>query len=581
VIALSYRPVLLSMVLGGVVSGCGDESSPSSTAETATDGSGSGSESADADGSSASGATTGAPTATATGTATAGTATATATATTEVTTDPTGTSDGTTGEPAEPYPEPDAWAPNHGPGGPNVVFSPEELYKHCSYLDGGMDGDVGGGEQHDTFDHHNHVQMFDGYLLLPWAPEFGLNSGLTFYDVEDPCAPVAVGSAQDNDMRESHSLGFAAVDDRWYMAANYLKELSSTEGGILIWDVTDVDNAEVVSKLELPGFLYPDAYKLVTMSVFWQYPWLYVAGADNGLYVVNAADPANPELAYQYKFDPILRAGQVSVVGDLLMVSAAEGTRTVLLDVSRPDFPQPIPGGDFDIEREAYFSNLAGGYGFYAPKQNGGGLIVWDLHDPQAPKLAGDYVSSGNGGYVFVKDDLAFVGESNFAQIYDISDLGAIQPVAQMDLAGDLDTMTPIGNVVVLSVDDKAEKDKASAIAPWRVEIDGEPPYVTWSVPDEGGIVTSDSRIGVTFNEFIDVKSGWAGSVRLYESALPPAEGRVEGDVSVQELIVNFSPREPLKGGTDYTLEIPAGGVADYNGNPIAEPFVLTFRTAE
>jgi len=442
-----------------------------------------------------------------------------------------------------------------------------------------MDGDLGGDEQHDIFEHHNHVQMFDGYLLLPWAPEFGLNSGITFYDVEDPCAPIAVASALDNDMRESHSLGFAGVDGRWYMAANYLKELSLTDGGILIWDITDVGDAKVVSKLKLPGFLYPDAYKLVTLSVFWQYPWLYVAGADNGLYVVDATDPADPKLAYQYKFDPILRAGQVSVVGDLLMVSAAEGTRTVLLDISEPDFPQPIPGGDFEIEREAYFSNLAGGYGWYAPKQGGGGLIVWDLHDPQAPVLAGDVVSEGNGGYVFVKDDRAFVGESNFATIYDISDLGSIEPVVEMNLVGDLDTITPIGNIAVLAVDDKSEKDKASAIAPWREEVDEEPPYVTWSVPEEDGSVSLRSRIGLTFNEFVDIKSAWAGSVRLYESALPPELGRVDGDVSVQELILNFSPKAPLKPGTEYTLELPAGGVVDYNGNAIAETYTLTFRT--
>ena len=37
------------------------------------------------------------------------------------------------------------------------------------------------------------------------------------------------------------------------------------------------------------GFYYPDAYKLVTLSVFWQHPWVYVAGADNGVYVVDAS----------------------------------------------------------------------------------------------------------------------------------------------------------------------------------------------------------------------------------------------------------------------------------------------------
>ena len=87
------------------------------------------------------------------------------------------------------------------------------------------------------------------------------------------------------------------------------------------------------------------------------------------------------------------------------------------------------------------------------------------------------------------------------------------------------------------------------------------------------------SRVGVTFSEFVDIKSVHAGSVRLYEAGMDPAEGRVDGDLSVQELIVNFAPREPLKPATEYTLEIPAGGVVDYNGNAIAESFTLNFKT--
>lgn len=491
------------------------------------------------------------------------------------------TSAETTGVTPNPYPEPDAFEPNHGPGGPVVPFGPEQLHQHCAYLDGGMDGDLGDGEAHDRFEHHNLVQMFDGYLLLPWAPEFGLNSGITFYAFDDPCNPSAIGSALDNDMRESHSLGFAEVDGRWYMVADYMQNLTADVGGILFWDVTDPTAPTVVSKLALPGFYYPDAYKLVTLSVFWQHPWVYVAGADNGVYVVDASDPLAPELVHQYTFDPILRAGQVSAVGDLLMVFAAEGNRTALLDVSEPDFPQPIPGGDFTIPYEAYFSNLAGGYAYYARKQGGGGLIVVDVHDPQAPTLAGQYPTDGNGGYVFVKDEFAFVGESNFANIYDISDLAAIEPIAQMHLTGDLDTVTPIGNVVVLAVDDKAEKDQASAVAPWQEAIDTRPPVVTWSVPADGATVGARSRIGVTFSDFVDPKSAFAGSIRVYKSGMDPALGRVDGDISVQEVIVSFAPRAPLEAGVEYTLEIPAGGIRDYNGNAIAEPYTITFKTAE
>ncbi len=482
--------------------------------------------------------------------------------------------------PPDPYPEPDAFPPNNGPGGPTRDFAADQVGVECAVLDGGMDGDIGDAEIHDTFDHHNLVVMFDGYLVMPWAPEYGINAGVTFYDFSDPCAPTAVASVKGDEMRESHSLGFANIDDRWYMVTNQMTGLLG-DGGIMFWDVTDPADIKVVSKLELPGFLYPDAYQRVTLSVFWQAPWVYVAGADNGLYVVDASDPLNPVLAKQHKFDPVLRAGQVQAVGNLLMVSAAEGKRTALLNIARPDFPQPIAGGEFAVTRESYFSNIGGGYALYAPKEGGGGILIYDIHDPQQPALVADYSSGGNGAYVFVKDQYAFVGESSFATIYDLTDITAPKEAQKLDLEGDLDTITPIANVAVLSVDDKADKDRGSIVVPWREGADVELPVVTWVYPPDGAAdLAVFSRIGVTFNEFIDVKSAWAGSVRLYETDTDPALTRVDGHVSVQENIVNFSPKQMLRPGTSYTLEIPAGGIRDYSGNVLAESFKSTFKTA-
>lgn len=502
---------------------------------------------------------------------TSGTSGATSEATTEV---------GTTEPPVpNPYPEPGAFPPDDGPGGPKVSFDDAQIGVECAALDGGMDGDVGGGEIHDTEEHHNLVQMFNGYLLLPWAPEYGVNAGVTFYDFSDPCAPKAVGSHQSAEMRESHSIGFANYGDRWYMVVDQLVLLQG--GGVEFWDITDPTAMEVISKVEVPDFFYPDAYQRVTLSVFWQVPYVYVAGADNGIYIIDASDPHDPKLVHQYKFDPVLRVGQVQVVGNLLMASAAEGVRTALLDVSKPDFPQPIAGGEFAITRESYFSNLGGGYAYYAPKEGGGGIIIYDISNPGAPALVGDYSSGGNGGYVFVKDEFAFVGESEFASIYDISDPGSPTSLLQLTLTGDLDTITPIGNVAVLSVDDKADPDRGSTVVPWQKEVDTTPPRVTWSWPADGATdLPLTSRVGLTFNEFVNVKSAWAGSVRLYETGTDPALTRVDGHVSAQELIVNFSPLAPLKPGTQYTLEVPAGGIQDYNGNAIAEAFTITFTTA-
>ncbi len=483
-------------------------------------------------------------------------------------------------DPGVPYPEPGEFPPNHGPGGPTRDFTADEVGVECAALDGGMPGDLGPNEIHDTFDHHNLVVMFDGYMIMPWAPEYGLNAGITMYDFSEPCDPVAIASLQANEMRESHSLGFANLGERWYMVSNELTAFLGA-GGIMFWDVTSPDELRVASILELPGFLYPDAYQRVTLSVFWQVPYVYVAGGDNGIYVVDATDPEHPELVHQYKFAPILRAGQVQVVGDLLMVSAAEGKRTALLNVTRPDFPQPIPGGEFAISRESYSSNIEGGYAFYAPKEGGGGIVIWDIRDPQNPKPVADYSSGGNGGYVFVKDHHAFVGESSFANIYDISTISDPTEVMRLHLTGDLDTITPIANVVVLSVDEKADKDRGSIVVPYLANADTLPPHVTWVYPPDGAQdLTPTSRIGVTFNEFIDVKSAWTGSVRLYQTDTDPAKTRVDGHISVQENIVNFAAKTPLTPGTSYTLEIPAGGIRDYSGNVITEAFTASFTVA-
>jgi len=487
-----------------------------------------------------------------------------------------------TGEPPtpNPYPDPGAFEPNEGPGGPAVAFDDMALGVECAALDGGMDGDLGNDEIHDTEEHHNLLLMFNGYLLMPWAPEFGTNAGVTFYDFSDPCKPTAVGSRKSDEMRESHSIGLSNVNGRWYMVVDQLRLLDFA-GGVEFWDVTDPTKMGPVSKVEVPGFFYPDAYAKVTLSVFWQGDYVYVGGADNGVFVIDASDPLSPTLVHQYKFDPVLRVGQVQVVGNLLMATAAEGVRVALMDVSKPDFLQPIPGGEFDVTREAYFSNMGGGYGYFVPKEGGGGLIIYDIRDPSAPTFISDFVSPGNGGYVFTKDDLAFVGESDFATIYDISDPAAITKVREMTLTGDLDTITPIGNVAVLSVDDKADPDRGSIVIPYAKEVDATPPHVTWVYPPDGATdLPVTSRIGLTFNEFVDVKSAWAGSVRLYETGTDPALTRVEGKVNAQELIVNFSPDEPLKPGTEYTLEVPAGGIRDYNDNAIEEAFTMTFRTA-
>ena len=78
---------------------------------------------------------------------------------------------------------------------------------------------------------------------------------------------------------------------------------------------------------------------------------------------------------------------------------------------------------------------------------------------------------------------------------------------------GDLDTATPIGNVVVLSCDDKAPVGQATGVVPLHAEPDTAGPVVNMVNPKDGETALAlTTRIGLTFNEFVDLSSLWAGS---------------------------------------------------------------------
>ena len=474
-----------------------------------------------------------------------------------------------TGEAPFAFPGLDAMPPMRGPGGPAVTFAADELWTACASLTGGEEDNL----------HHNLVVPYRGHLLMPWAPEWG-RGGLSFFDVSDPCSPKKVGEGFHERMRESHAVGLLHLPEGEAQAGDY----AAVTGRRGIQIITDVTAPEMIAYLEMDGIFYPDAYARVVLSVFWQHPYLYVAAADNGIYVVDTSDLAAPEVVTIYPIEPALRAGGVFVMGTLMMVSSAEGTESVLLDVSDPVSPQPIGGGRFasvDADGsawEAYHANIGGNYALFARKEGGGGLMVMDISDPARPTYAGDYApGDGNGGYVFYDEGYAFVGLSSYGAVYDMRDLSNIVEVGRVDLAGDLDTVTPYGNVAILSVDDEPEDGIATSIVPWATDPDTTPPEVLRVVPADGATgVATTARVGLAFSEFIDPGTAFAGSVRLYDDA----GNAIDGWASAQETIVSYIPRAPLSPGTTYTLEVLAGGIADINNNAVSETFTATFTTA-
>ncbi len=479
---------------------------------------------------------------------------------------------------ADPWSFPTTGPELRGGGGPATAFEEGELFENCASLSGGPT----------DIQHHNLVVPYRGHLVMPWAPEWGISGGISLFDVSDPCRPSKVGEGTSPQMRETHAMGFVHLPAGDPNAGDWavVNSIGGAENsGVQFWDFSSAEAPVAVSELGLPDVWYPDSYARISLSVFWQYPYVYVAAADNGVFVVDATDPLNPTMLTQYVFPDGLRAGGVFALGNLLLVTSAEQTGAAMLDISDPADPRPIGGGDFTVTdrdgepREFYHANIAGDLALFARKESGGGPIIYDISDPSNPTFLVDLPLSGlSGGYIFYDEGFLFVGGSNAGHVIDARDLSDLDIEGVGNLPGDLDTVTPYGNVAILSVDDEAENGEGSVIMPWRGQPDGEGPKILRVHPADGTVgAAATTRIGVNFNEMIEPASAFEGSLRLYANDGTP----IRGWVSTQEGIASYTPVEPLRAGTSYRLEVMAGGVTDINGNALAETFTSTFTTAE
>jgi len=483
-----------------------------------------------------------------------------------------------------------------GGGGPAVAFNDTDLGEHCAYLPGNLDRNV---DEIVDIDHKNLVGTYRGHLVVPWAPEYG-RGGLTFWDVSDPCNPSRAGEGRSKYMRETHNISFVTLPEgdphagEW-AAVNMGGATAYVDlggHGLQFWDVSDPAAPVVVSELVLDGLFYPDAYELINLAYSWAYPYVYVAGALNGLYVVDATDPTDPQFVSQIDV-PDMRVGSAFAFGDLLLLTGSEQRVHALYDITDPIDPQPVLGGRFESRTgdgtavEAYHTNLAGNLALFARKEGGGGPIVYDVTDPSNPTLHGEFHIEGHsGGYIFHDEGFLFTGDSNASHIVDYRDPANPELVMQINLGnGDLDTLTPYGNVAIAAVDDPKgyeglDKGQGTAVVPWTEQPDDTPPSIMATRPADGATdVPITQALYVGFDEFVEPSHAISRvGVRLLE-----AEGEqiVDAWANAEESRVHLRPKQPLTPGTDYILEVMQGGLQDINGNVVPEATRITFRTVE
>ena len=162
---------------------------------------------------------------------------------------------------------------------------------------------------------HGNVAMVGGYMMLIYSQDGGGASndgGIEFWDVSDPRQPTLFRRYEDADthgLREAHGFGFAEINGRTFLAAQSVL-------GVQFWDVTDPGAITFASEIDLPGINagdYDGAW-----WVFWQAPWVYVAGVSQGLFVIDARDPQVG--TFDAATDPALRvrfANDVATIAEV------------------------------------------------------------------------------------------------------------------------------------------------------------------------------------------------------------------------------------------------------------------------
>ncbi|HJL18459.1 MAG TPA: Ig-like domain-containing protein [Sandaracinaceae bacterium LLY-WYZ-13_1] len=419
--------------------------------------------------------------------------------------------------------------------------------------------------------HHNQPSVVQGALLLAG------NGVHSLYDIQDPLRPERLSgfeSPHHAGEAESHQVAFLRDVDGTVYA------LMISGRGVDVFDLTDVTDPRLVSAVELEGIDYGDNTEAV-WGVAWQGDTIYAGGTNTGLHVIDATDPADPTLVRRMPTTELggVDAGPLFALGDLLVVTTPKNRAGIAtVDLSEPRSPALLDS--VLPETDSYIGGFYGRHAFlltpYRPYD-----VTSDPRDIR--RLASvetpdsEYVSFGDG-HLFLGALRPNPGVIKYDLRADVTAPAMVQRVEGRThvlngLFTDDQFSIPIGNLVVLSDD---ESDLGSILAVHDARRDTVPPAVAWTSPADGATGRAlDAAIGLSFTDQIDLRSVTSETLIVRPVGGEPLRGRV----SHQQTLLSFAPTSPLAPDTTYEVVLPAGGVTDLVGNPIAEEHRLVFST--
>ncbi len=185
--------------------------------------------------------------------------------------------------------------------------------------------------------HNEHIFVADGFD--------GPNSRLRVFTFSDPTDISFVGQLEGYDLR-----GMARFGDTIFATAAYPEAL------LLSIDVAEPAKPRMIGSLSLG-----DATSLV-----YQDGLVYVASGDDGLWVVDVRDPANPSLVGIYETEN--RVTDIDLFGRIAVAGTAS-SHIEFVDMREPSLPVLI--GELDVELDASRLDVEGSRLFVAHGSDG------------------------------------------------------------------------------------------------------------------------------------------------------------------------------------------------------------------
>ena len=475
-----------------------------------------------------------------------------------------------------------------GPGLGNLSYTEAELFKAVSWIRRDAEGVPDTYPGRKAFGLNAGI-MHNGYFLTLFAPDSGAGpGGFLIYDVSNPRAMRLVKrlyepEGRTSEFREAHAFGTSTIGGKNFIVV-------ATTKGIEFWDFTDINDLKQVKKLALPTVNAGD-YSNVSWQLWWQAPYVYVASANDGVYIVDARDPVNAVLANRGadKPNPVptgelggFRVGPIFTIGNHMVLSSMESSDGIAsLDISDPLNPKVLDTiGSTPLP--FYYATCFDGRSVYVSVRGSGArMFGYNLGDRSRFVAEDDRLVIDEQLYCGTQDDYVFQGAqlrvhkvdvSNPMQHVEVGRGGMFPAGSDEESHSDHGQVAPFGNLLFIGND----HGSGSAFMVHSTARDTTPPMVKQVSPVDGARQQAlTSRIGLGLSDSILPDSVHAGSFIVR----PVGGNTLAGTYSVQLGIINFSPSEPLQPSTTYEVFLPANGVKDYAGNGIGVDFRATFST--